>query len=65
MLCSLATKVNEATVTEITALEKETGKTLLAFQCHRLVASQLDEQTLSKIQAAEQKLGISLVAVDV
>jgi hypothetical protein len=64
MLCSIATKVNEATVAEITALEKETGKTLLAFQCHQLAASQLDEQTLSKIQAAEQKLGISLVAVD-
>jgi hypothetical protein len=64
MLCSIATKIDEATIAEISALEKETGKTLLAFQCHQLAPSRLDEETLGKIQDVEKKLGVSLVAVD-
>ena len=64
MLCSIATKIDDAAIAEITALEKETGKTLLAFQCHQLTPSQLDAQALEKIQATEKKLGVSLVAVD-
>lgn len=64
MLCSLATKLNETAMAEISALEKETGKTLLAFQCHQLTPSQLDAQALEKIQAVENKIGVSLVAVE-
>jgi len=64
MLCSLAPKIDETAMAEITALEKETGKTLLAFQCHQLTPSQLEASALEKIQAAEKKLGVSLVAVE-
>ena len=45
-------------------LEKELGKTLLAFGCHDLKASALDADELSKIQKLENDLSISLVAVD-
>lgn len=64
MLCSLATKIDEKTIAEINTLEKETGQTLLAFQCHQLAPAKLDETTLSRIQSVEKKLGVSLVAVE-
>lgn len=64
MLCSIATKVTEDTIDTINALEKELGKTLLAFQCHDLKPSDLDEAELRRIQDVESRLGISLVAVD-
>lgn len=64
MLCSLSTKVTEDTMATITDLEKDLGKTLLAFQCHSLKPSDLSESQLQRIKAAETKLGVSLVAVD-
>jgi hypothetical protein len=64
MLCSLATKVDEPTLKTITDLEKDLGKTLLAFQCHDLKPTALSAQELSKIQEVEAKLGVSLVAVE-
>lgn len=64
MLCSLATKVNEETIATINTLEKDLGKTLLAFQCHNLKPSELSQAELQRIKEIETKLGISLVAVD-
>lgn len=64
MLCSIANNVNEDTLTTITSLEKEIGKTLLAFKCHDLKPSQLSDEELSKIEEIEKKLGVSLVAVE-
>jgi hypothetical protein len=64
MLCSLATKVSDETVAKINALEKDLGKTLLAFQCHNLKPSELSESELQRIRKIESELGISLVAVD-
>ncbi|BBO82429.1 hypothetical protein [Desulfosarcina ovata] len=64
MLCSLDTTMNEATLKSITDLEKDLGKTLLAFKCHDLKPSTLSEDQLQKVQAVEAKLGVSLVAVD-
>lgn len=64
MLCSLATKVSATTIETINALEKDLGKTLLAYQCHSLKPAELSAQELRKIQEIEAQLGISLVAVD-
>ena len=64
MLCSLATKVTDETVAAINTLEKDLGKTLLAFQCHNLKPSDLSEAELQRIKEVETKLGVSLVAVE-
>ena len=48
----------------INALEKELGKTLLAFSCHDLRPSGLTGDELSRIEEVEKQLGVSLVAVD-
>ena len=64
MLCSLATKVSDETVAAINTLEKDLGKTLLAFQCHNLKPSDLSEDELQRIKEVESKLGVSLVAVE-
>jgi hypothetical protein len=64
MLCSLDTKVTEDTIATINALEKDLGRTLLAFRCHDLKPSTLSAAELKKIQEVEAELGISLVAVE-
>ena len=64
MLCSLATKMTADTIKVINDLEKDLGKTLLAFQCHNLKPSELSARELQKIREIESRLGISIVAVD-
>jgi hypothetical protein len=64
MLCSLSTKLDETGLGAITALEKQLGKTLLAFSCHPLEPAEISKEQLAKIQEVESKLGISLVAVN-
>jgi hypothetical protein len=64
MICSLSNNVKDTTLKTITELEKELGKTLLAFSCHDLKASTLQADELKKIQEVENKLGVSLVAVE-
>ncbi len=49
---------------QISALEQELGRTLLAFRCHNLKPSELSERELQKIKEVEANLGLSLVAVD-
>lgn len=58
MLCSLSTKLGA-----IKTLEKELGKTLLAFSCYPLKPAEISKDQLAKVQEVEKKLGISLVAV--
>ena len=64
MLCSIATNVNDSTLQAINDLEKDLGKTLLAYKCHNLKPSTLNDEELSKVQEVEKNLGVSLVAVD-
>ncbi len=64
MLCSLSSKLTEDHLQSIRSLEEEIGKTLLAFSCHDIKPSSLNENELSKIQKLEKDLSISLVAVD-
>ena len=64
MLCSLDTQMTPETHKQISALEQELGRTLLAFRCHKLKPSELSEGELQKIKEVEANLGLSLVAVD-
>ena len=63
MLCSLS-KLDESKVTEIKALEKKLGETLLSFSCHDIQAAKILDDVLGKIKALENKLDVSLVAVE-
>ena len=63
MICSLSGKINDGDLKEIQSLEKEIGKTLLAFSCHDLKAASVTDAELDRIQSLEKKLGLSLVAV--
>jgi hypothetical protein len=55
--------VDEKGLAEIQALEKDLGKTLMAFYTPP-VASNLTEQQLKKIQELEKKLCVRLVAYE-
>jgi hypothetical protein len=63
MICSLS-NLEEKDLSQIQSLEKDLGKTLLAFSCHEIPASTLEADKLEKIQDLEKQLGLSLVAVD-
>jgi len=64
MLSSLSTKLDEKTITTIKNLEKDLGKTLLAFSCHSLNPAEVSREQLAKIQKVEKELGVSLVAIN-
>lgn len=64
MLCSIANDINNETLQAIIDLEKELGKTLLAFKCHDLAPTLLTSEELSRVEEVEKKLGVSLVAVE-
>ncbi len=64
MLCSISTNINESTLQAIKDLEKDLGKTLLAFTCHDVKPSILTGEELNKIKDIEKNLGISLIAVE-
>jgi hypothetical protein len=56
-------KLNEKQLEEVQSLEKKLGKTVIAFSCKDLNATQLKDGELAQIKEAEKKLGLSLVAV--
>ena len=51
-------------VKRIEKLEKEMGKTLLAFSQNEISPAPLDDGELAQIKNLEMKLGVSLVAVN-
>jgi hypothetical protein len=63
MLCSLATKLGDDQLGQITALEEELGVTMLAFVCHPLDPAPIGKVEIARINELEEKLGVSLVAV--
>lgn len=63
MLCSLSTKLTEKELSAIKDLERELGKTLLAFTCHKVDPAEINDEQLAKLQKVENELGISLIAV--
>lgn len=64
MLCSLATKLDQAELELVSRLEKKVGHPLLAFSCHPVDPARIDDEQLAKIKDLESKLGVSLVAVN-
>ena len=63
MICNLSS-LKDNDLNDIVALEKDLGKTLLAFSCHDAKIAKVNEDQLNKIKALEAKMGISLVALD-
>jgi hypothetical protein len=63
MLCSLATKLDQEQIEQITSLEKELGVPILAFACHQLDAAPMDTAQVDRLKALEDRLGVALVAV--
>ncbi len=63
MLCSLATKLDQGQIEEITSLERDIGTPILAFSCHQMDAAQIDETQLGRLKELEDRLGVALVAV--
>ena len=63
MIFSIA-QLDADTLTEIQSVERETGKTIVAFQGFEATPATLDTKALDSIQALERKLGLSLVAVE-
>lgn len=63
MLCSLATKLGQGQLAEISSLEEDLGTPLLAFACHQMDAAPMDAAQIDRIKALEDKLGVALVAV--
>ena len=62
MLCTLA-KLEKEKLAEVQSLEKNIGKTLIAFACKDISIDPLKDNELSEIKKVEQKLNVSLVAV--
>ena len=64
MICNLSS-LKENDLNDIVTLEKDLGKTLLAFSCHDAKIAHISEDELKRIKTLEEKMGISLVALDV
>ena len=62
MLCTLAQLENDQ-LADIQTLEKNLGKTLIAFSCKHVGIVSLKEDELSQIKQVQKKLNVSLVAV--
>ena len=63
MLCSLATKLDQGQIEEISSLEKEIGVPILAFACHQMDAAPIDAAQVDRLKELEDRLGVALVAV--
>jgi len=62
MLCSYS-KAESIDLEAIQGLEKDLGKTLLAFSCQDIKSAEIKDEELARINELEKKLGVVLVAV--
>lgn len=62
MLCSYS-KTESIDLEAIQGLEKNLGKTLLAFSCQDIKPAEIKDEELARINELEKKLGVVLVAV--
>ncbi|MGM0689791.1 MAG: hypothetical protein ACQESO_09445 [Bacillota bacterium] len=62
MICSYAT-VDDEKLKALQKLEKDMGRTLLAFSCQEIKPAQLTPEQLERIQALEKDLGFVVVAL--
>ena len=63
MICSFS-NLEQAQLDTVQKLEKDVGKTMLAFSCNDIKPATLKDDELSKLQAAEKENGLVLVAVE-
>jgi hypothetical protein len=63
MLCSLATKLDQGQIEQISSLEQELGVPILAFACHQMDAAPIDAAQVDRLKELEDRLGVALVAV--
>lgn len=62
--CSLG-KLDKSEKEAVESLEKELGKTILAFRCNiNAKPADLTEEELNRIREVEDKLNLSLVAIE-
>lgn len=64
MFCGYSEKLSKNDLNVLTGLEKEFGKTILAFSCQDMIPAELSKEQLAKITDAEKKLGVVLVALN-
>jgi len=62
LICSYAT-VDDEKLKSLQKLEKNMGRTLLAFSCQEITPAQLTPEQLESIQALEKDLGVVVVAL--
>jgi len=63
MLCSYS-KTESVDLKAIQGLEKDLGKTLLAFSCQDIKPAEVKDEELARINELEKKLGVVLVAIE-
>lgn len=64
MVCGYSSNLNKDDLNTLNNLEKDIGKTVLAFSCKDIEESQLSQDQIAKITDAEKKIGMVLVAVN-
>jgi hypothetical protein len=62
MMCGL-TRLDEGKLATIKSVEKNIGKTILAYECHDIKPAELSKDELAQLTETEKKLGVVLVAV--
>ncbi len=62
MICNLS-RLDEAKIDAVRAVESKIGKTLLAFSCRDISPADLTAEELNQIREMENKLGLVLIAV--
>ncbi len=64
MLCDLG-RLEKRELDEVASLEKELGKTILAFRCYADInPARVNDTDLARIREVEDRLKLSLVAVE-
>lgn len=64
MVCGYSPNISKDHLNTLNDLEKDIGKTVLAFSCKDIKESQLSQDQLAKINDLEKKLEMVLVAVN-
>ncbi len=64
MFCGYSENLSKDDVNLLNNLEKEIGKTILAFSCQDFKPSDISQEQIAKIADVEKKIGAVLVAVN-
>jgi hypothetical protein len=58
MICGYSENLNKDDLNVVTGLEKELGKTIMAFSCRDMIPEELSNEQFTKIKDAEKRLGV-------